>query len=516
MNGRVRALPRAISARLSTLAAMAGLSALAACGLVRGPEAPKSPAPPTAEARAEARADSLLHRPGPPVGLKVADRLRYPTLRFDAPAVEQFKLSNGVTVFFLEDHTLPVVDAFIDLKGGYVFFDRDHYAAAAALLPMMRNGGTLSLPPDSVDDLIELNALSMNTSTDGARLLFGVGGLRRQMDLSLGLWGDMLLHPRFDSSAVERWRRRELESARNIADFPGSLAVLEFNRIMYGDHPTGWMMTAPDLAPDKVTPARLREMHRQTVCPEGAVIGAAGDVTREEMRAALEKALAGWRPCGRELKMPPPPTLRREPGIYVIPKTLSQSTIVVGQPGGVLLRETPEYFASRIANWVIGGSGVTSRLMTRLRTEEGLAYSAASIWGAAREHERIFGAITHTKSESTVAAVRLLLGTLDDALVHPPDSAEVKLARESIVNGFVFGFSSPVEVVARQVAYMADGFPPDWLTRYLDGIRAVDSTAVADVLHKRVDPRGFSILIVGDTTAFDMRALGDYTVLAGR
>ncbi len=490
--------------------------AVASCGVLRHPEPVAPGSPPTVEQVAQAEADSLLHRPGPPVGLDVVEGLKYPSLRFDPPQPEQFKLSNGVTVFFLEDHTLPVVDAFIDMKGGYVYFDRGRYAAAAALLPLMRNGGTRALSSDSVDEIIEFNALGMNTSTDGARMVFGVSGLRRQLDLTLGLWGDILLHPRFEAAAVERWRLRELESVRRIADFPGSLAVLEFNRLMYGTHPTGWMMRESDLSPDKLTPARLRDMHRRTVCPEGAVIGAAGDVTREEIRAALEKALAGWKPCGHELQTPPPPTLLHQPGIYVIPKALSQSTIVVGQPGGVLLGESPEYFASRIANWVIGGSGFTSRLMTRLRTEEGLAYSAASIWGAARDHERIFGAITHTKSESTLDAVAMLVGTLDQALTNPPDSQEVKLAREAIVNGFVFGFSSPVEVVARQVTYMADGFPSDWLTRYLNGIRAVDSASVADVLHRRLDPKGFSILIVGDTTAFDMRTLGDYRVLAGR
>ncbi len=492
------------------------VGALSGCALRGKPEPVGPPSPPTPEQLARAKADSLLNRPGPPVGLEVVEKLQFPRLRFDAPQPVKFQLSNGVTVFFLQDHTLPVVDVFIDLKGGYVYFDRAHYAAAAALLPMMRNGGTRSMTPDSVDEVIEFNALGTNTSTDGARMVFGVSGLRRQLDLTLGLWGDVLLHPRFDASAVERWRLRELESVRRIADFPGSLAVLEFNRLMYGVHPTGWMMTEADLAPAKVTPATLRDMHRQTVCPEGAVIGAAGDVSREEIRAALEKALAGWRPCGRELQTPPPPALLKEPGIYVIPKALSQSTIVVGQPGGVLLGESPEYFASRIANWVIGGSGFTSRLVTRLRTQEGLAYSAASIWGAAREHERIFGAITHTKSESTLDALHMLVGTLDQALTSPPDSEEVKLARESIINGFVFGFSSPLEVVARQVTYLAEGFPADWLTRYLNGIRGVDSTAVADVLHKRIDPNGFSILIVGDTTAFDVHALGDFTILAGR
>ncbi|MBW3554825.1 MAG: insulinase family protein [Gemmatimonadetes bacterium] len=453
---------------------------------------------------------------GPPVGLRVIRRLRYPRLRFDPPSPERFQLSNGVTVFFLRDRTLPVVDLFIDLKGGYIYFDREYFGAASALPSLLRNGGTASFPPDSVDELIEFHALGISTSADGGRMLIGVSGLSRQLDLLATLWGEILLKPRFDADAVERWRLRELESVRRIGDFPGSLAVLEFNQLMYGDHPTGWVMNEHDLTPGKLAADRLRVLHGRMLCPQGAVIGAAGDVSREELRETLERALAGWDRCDSALTPPAPPELAHDASVYVIPKTLSQSTIVVGQPGGVLLGESAGYFASRVANWVIGGSGFTSRLMNRLRTQEGLAYSAASIWGTARDHPRIFGAITHTKSESTIAATRMILETMRAAVDSPPGREEVELAREAIVNGFVFGFSSPVQVVARQVTYLADGFPADWLTRYVEGIRDVDSASVARVLDRHVHPSRFTILIVGDTTRFDASLLGPVRYLPVR
>jgi zinc protease len=491
--------------RAARVAALALLLPAAACSRRSAPE-PGTP---------EARADSLLDRKGPPVGLRAVQRLRYRPLRFDPPTPEEFTLSNGVTVFFLEDKALPLVDVFINVRGGYVHFDRDHYAAAAALLPLMRNGGTRELTPDSLDALVEFHALGLRTSTDGGRMVLGINGLSRQLDLALDLWGDLLLEPRFDPAAVEQWRERELDAVRRIGNFPGSLAVLQFNRIMYGDHPTGWMMTEEDLAPERLSRDRLLAMHRQSVCPETAVIGASGDVSRRALEAALERALAGWEPCGEELREPPQPRLHSVPAIYVIPKDIPQSTVVVGQPGGVLLRESADYFASRIANWIIGGSGFTSRLVSRLRTEEGLAYSAASIWGAARDHERIFGAITHTKSESTLEAMRLMLETLEEARSDPPDREEVELAREAIVNGFVFGFNSPAQVVSRQVSYLAEGFPRDWLSRYLEGIRDVEMDDIADLLARRIRPGGFTVLIVGDTTAFDVSELGPYTILPG-
>lgn len=449
----------------------------------------------------------------PPSGAEALRRLTYPPLQFDVPEPERFELSNGVTVIFLRAAALPLVHVFVDVEGGYTYFGRDRYAAGAALLSLMRHGGTTTLTPDSMDALIEFHALGVNTYSDGGRLLLGVNGLRRHLDLALDLWSDMLLRPGFDPAATERWRARELGAVRHIGDFPGSLAVLEFNRLLYGDHPTGWMLTEEDLEPGGLEADSLRWLHRRLVCPDRAVIGASGDMTRAEVEAALERVLADWRPCGEPLEAPAPPVLEPRPGVFIVQKPLAQSTVVVGQPGGVRLGETEDYFASRVANWAIGGGGPNSRLESRVRTEAGLAYTVASVWGVARDHERIFGAITHVPADRTLEAVRMIRESLDEARDRPPSREEIALARDAIINGFVFGFGGASQIVARQVSYLADDLPTDWMARYLDGIRKVDERQVARVLRRHLRPDDYSILVVGDTMAFDPSALGRHTVL---
>ncbi|HSH46854.1 MAG TPA: hypothetical protein VK966_13490, partial [Longimicrobiales bacterium] len=248
--------------------------------------------------------------PGPPVGLHVVRALEFPPIQFDPPEPERFELSNGVTVFFLRDQSIPLVDVFVSVRGGYAYFDRSVYGPASALPSLVRNGGTRSLPPDSLDELIEFHALGLTVSSNGARMMLGLSGLDRQIDLVADLMGDILLNPRFDRDAVERWRLRELEAVRRAGDFPGSLAVLRFNRLAFGDHPTGWIMETSDLVPEKFEPETLRSLHQRIVCPEGAVIGAAGDVTREELEDALERALGDWEPCDQELETPAPPDLQ--------------------------------------------------------------------------------------------------------------------------------------------------------------------------------------------------------------
>lgn len=475
--------------------------AVAGCGWVGG-------GPEAAEPGARLEAAEM-----PPVGRAAVRRLSFPPLEFDPPRPERFELSNGATVYFLEDGTLPLVDVLVNVRGGYVYLDRERYAAASGLLPLMRYGGTETFTVDSLDDHIAFHSLGVSTSTDGTRMVVRVNGMRRQLDQVVEVWSDILLRPRFDPDAVERWRLQELEAIRRRSDFPGSLAVLALNGVIYGDHPNGWQMTAADLAPGKIDSAQLRRLHTRTVCPEHAVIGAAGAVEPDSLRATLERALAGWEPCGTELGDPPAPVLESDRRVYVIHRASGQSTVAVGQPGGVVMAESMDYFASQLANWIIGGSTFTSRLMDRVRAEEGLAYTAASIWGAAATHPRIFGAITHTRPDRTVEVARLVLRTLEEVRRDPPGTEEVARARRAIVNGYVFGFGSAAQIVSRQVSYRADGLPEDWLTRYFQGIQKVEAGDVARVIRRHIHPDEMTILIVGDTTAFDASVLGPVTTL---
>ncbi|NIP59217.1 MAG: hypothetical protein GWM92_13000, partial [Gemmatimonadetes bacterium] len=210
-----------------------------------------------------------------------------------------------------------------------------------------------------------------------------------------------------------------------------------------------------------------------------------------------------WDPCPEPLPESPQPDLRRDGGVFVIPRELNQSTIVMAEPGGVRRAPVDPYFASRIANSILGASGFTSRLVERVRTEEGLAYSVSSLWTAPDESEGIVGAITRTRSDATLAAIRVVLEVLEEMRREAPSRAEVRTAVDEIVNGFVFNFQDPGQVVSRRLFYLAEGLPRDWLERYLEGIQGVRPRDVHRVVSREVDPSRMTILVVGDTARFE-------------
>jgi len=450
-----------------------------------------------------------------PVGREAAEGLRYPELEFRpaSPVVHEVR---GVPVFFLESHTLPLVTVFARFKGGFGRFPRDMMAAATALPSILRYGGSVGMSPDSVDRTLEQYAIQTSFGGGGEGVFSSVNTLTEHLDVALDMWSSLLARPAFDSAQIEIWRGREMESVRRRGDDPARLAFSEFNRLLYGDHPIGWEMEAGDLVPGQIGREVLAELHDRIVCPRGLTLGVTGDVTWSELRPRIEAMLARWPACSGDVPPSPVPDIRQESGIFVIPRKSEQSVIVMAHAVSLRLEDSPEYFAAQIGNSILGGGGFSSRLLSRVRTEEGYAYSASSLWTTPRNHDGLLGAITRTRPENTVPAIRLILDTMEELRILPPSSSEVETAVERIVNGFVFNFESPAQIVSRRMFYLAQGLPDDWLERFLDGVERVDAAGVHEVLARHIRPEDMIVLIVGDPDRIGrdaLEALGPVTIL---
>ena len=181
----------------------------------------------------------------------------------------------------------------------------------------------------------------------------------------------------------------------------------------------------------------------------------------------------------------------------------------------VRLGDTQDYFASRIGASILGGGGLSSRLMTRLRTERGLAYSASALWTTPITYPGLVGAVTRINTEQTVEAIRLILSSIGEMTETPPAAEEVERKVAEIVNGFAFNFESPARIVARQITYRWQRLPDDWLDRFLLGVQAVEPDDVRRVFRDHVAPERMVILVVGDPEQMDvpLDALGDVTLL---
>ncbi|MEJ2540829.1 MAG: pitrilysin family protein [Gemmatimonadota bacterium] len=448
-------------------------------------------------------------------GRETVETLTFTELDFHPPTPVEHRLSNGVTVFFLPDSTLPLVDVYARFSGGWGRFERRHFAAGSALPSLLRRGGTRTRSPDSVSHAMEYLALQTSFGGSGESVTSTLNTLRRHLPEALDLWAEMLREPGFDTAEIAVWRGRELENVRRRTDEPGRLAFAEFNRLLYGDHPVGWEMTVDDLTPERLTDEELHWVHERVLCPGNLLLGVAGDVAWDEIEPLLEQEFASWPECPEPLPPSPAAQVGADPGVYLVPRPVNQSVVVMAHPVSLQQGDTPEYFASRIGNAILGAGGLTSRLMGRIRTEEGLAYGASSVWTTPRRYEGLLGATTRTRTDATARVVRLVRETLVSMTEEPATEDEVNAAVDEWVNGWVFNFESPSRIVARALAFRASKLPDDWLTRYLAGIQAVEPDDVRRVYGRHLRPDQLVILVVGDPGPLrePLEALGPVTVL---
>jgi predicted Zn-dependent peptidase len=440
------------------------------------------------------------------VGREAAEALRVDPISFSPPVPEVREVA-GVPVLYLEDHTVPLVTLFSRFRGGYGLFDRSLYGAATALPSLIRYGGTDTLPPAAVDELLEYYAIQTTFGGGGETVFSSLNTLTEHLGAALELWSGMLRTPRFDSAEVEVWRGRQLESVRRRSDDPQRLAFSEFNRLLYGDHPVGWEMYEGDLEAEDLTPEVLREVHGKVLCPENLTLGVTGDVSWDELEPLLESFLGAWPPCAEALPPSPIPDIRREAGVFLIPRELEQSVLVMAHPTAVRLGSGGEYFSAQIGNSILGSGGFGSRILSRVRTEEGYAYSASSLWTMPRHYDGIVGAVTRTRPENTVPALQLILDIMFEMTEAPPTRQEVSTTVDQIVNGFVFNFETPAQIVSRRMFYLAQDLPEDWLEQYLEGIRNVTPESIRTVFQNHVRPEAMTILVVGDPSRIGLEAL---------
>jgi zinc protease len=154
-------------------------------------------------------------------------------------------------------------------------------------------------------------------------------------------------------------------------------------------------------------------------------------------------------------------------------------------------------------NYILGGGGFNSRLMREVRSNRGLAYSVYSYFQVGRRLPGPFIAGCETKSASTIEVVRLLRRLMAEMREEPVSADELALARESLVNSFVFGFTDSHEVVSQLLRLDFYDYPPGYLETYRDKVTAVTAEDVLAAARERLHPDRQTVILVGDVSAFD-------------
>jgi zinc protease len=446
---------------------------------------------------------SSTGRPGgfrPIQSVPAVKDLKFPPLKpIQIPPVDFVTLPNGMRIYLLEDHELPVVDGTALIRTGNLFDPPDKIGLATITGTVIRSGGTRTKSGDQLDAELENIAASVESRIDETSGTVSFSALKENTDEVLAAFHDVLTEPEFRQDKVDLAKSQTRAGIARRNDDAHGVAQREFDSIVYGRNtPYGWQIEYPTI--DRISRDDLRAFYQRYFFPANVMLAVWGDFRSAEMKAKLETVFAGWRVT--QPAVPAFPEVRQSsaPGIYLATKTdVAQTFFVVGQLGGVL--RDKDFPALDVMADILGG-GFRSRLFQRVRSRMGDAYEIDADWGANYDHPGLFRISGSTKSASTTDTIRAIQEEVQKIRAAEVTDEELSTAKQTALNGLVFAFDTKSKTLARVLTYEYYGYPKDFIDQYQKGLAAVTKADVLRVAKQRLDPASFTTVAVGNPKDF--------------
>lgn len=440
----------------------------------------------------QAAADKSLYDPRklvtPPIG------------RIQEVKPERFTLPNGIVVFLLEDHDLPIVSGTAYFRTSPTFVPGDRVGLGSLTGSVMRSGGTAKHSGDYLDDRLAAIGASITTGIGADMATSGFRSLTDNLGEVIGLWAGVLREPAFPDDKIELAKvglRRQIASRND--EMMGVLTRVAPQAVYGKDSP--WARQPEYATVEPIAAADCRALHAKVFVPERMVLAVYGDFKSADMKKLLAVRFGDWKKSGTPAPVLPPTPSKAEPRLVFAPKEdVTQSGIVVAQPS--IRVDDPDYAAMQVLEQGLGG-GFASRMFSRIRTQRGLAYGTGASAGADFQKPGVFIAYSLTKGESTMVALDLVREEVRRVTEQPFTPEEMDVAKSAVVNAFVFNFEDPSQTLFRAAQYEAMGYPQDFLTTYQKQLATLTAEDVLAAARRKIKPAEQVVVLVGKEKDFD-------------
>ena len=444
------------------------------------------------------------------------DRSKVPALgaapQLKLPAIQKRVLSNGVPVWVVEAHEVPLAQITLLVKAGGSDDPAGKFGLASLTAAMLDEGAGTRSALEIADEIDFLGAeLGASGSFDASAVRLGVPVAR--LGAALTVMADVALRPTFPDAELQRLRVERLTELLQARDDAGSVAAMAFARLLYGpSHRYGTSAVGTPTSIKSLTASDLKAFHAATFQPANATLIAVGDITSDSIVPQLEKHFGSWRagatPPSRPTVPAAPQPAQRQITIVDMPGA-EQSQVRIGWVG--VPRSSPDYFTLQVLNTILGGS-FTSRLNQNLREEHGYSYGASSRFDM-RLSAGPFFAGAGVQTDKTAEALREFFTELTE-IGKPIPADELNKATNYIAFGFPSNFETISDFSAQLEQLIVYGLPESYYADYVKNLQAVTAEAVQKAAATYIQPQRFLVVVVGDRKVIEpgIRALNLGTV----
>ena len=432
------------------------------------------------------------------ISAQAPDRSKAPALgpppQLNLPPIQKKALSNGLAVWVVESHEVPLVQVNLLVQAGTGDDPAGRFGLASLTVEMLDEGAGNRSALEIADAVDYLGAsLGTASSPDASAVRLNVPV--SQLEEALPILADVALRPTFPQQDLDRIRQERLTSLLQAEDDPQSIVALAFPRIVFGPenrYGTGQVGTPATLK--TFTADDLRSFHGTYYTPGAAALIVVGDVKADEVLPLLEKQFGPWKGAAAKRRpVPAAPQLARGQVTVVDKPQAAQSQIRIGWVG--VARSTPDYFTLQVLNTMLGGS-FSSRLNQNLREEHGYAYGAGSVFDM-RLSPGAFYAAAGVQTDKTADALREFFSELN-GMLKPVPADELARVKNYIALGFPGEFETIADLARHIEELIVYNLPDGYFESYVKNINAVTAADVQKAAAKYIQPSKFAVVVVGD------------------
>jgi zinc protease len=418
-----------------------------------------------------------------------------PDPKFSLPPVEKTKLSNGLNVWVVQKHNLPIVAMDLDINAGGTLDPTDR-AGLASLTASMLNQGTKSRSALEIANGLQAIGSSVTAGASWDTSGVSMSTLTKNLDPALDFFADVVGHPTFPNTEFTQLRGRVMGGFRQRKASNTAVAGVVYDKVLYGNQTYGRQLTGDEKSVQAISRDDLVKFYENYYRPNNATLIVVGDVTMDTIKPKLERAFADWKSGGISPASMAEQKMMGKPGIYIVDKPgAAQSSVNIGVVG--IDRTNPDYFAVQVMNSILGGGG-TARLFMNLREDKGYTYGAYSRF-TPRRGAGPFSASGEIQTVSTKEAVQEFLNEIQGMRgSRPVTPQELEVNKQAFIRRFPSAFET-VGGISNQLGTLVTYNLPD--TYYNDYISKINSVTIEDVnrvANKYLDSSRMAIVIVGD------------------
>ncbi len=426
------------------------------------------------------------------------EQLKFPQLTFNVPdaGAMRVKLADGVPCYIASDRMLPLVTVQVLFRGGQYLDPAGKEGLAELTGTVWRTGGAGKLDAKALDEELDFLAATLSTSVRGTSGSVSLNLLSKDVDRGLALLMDVLKEPRFDETRLAKAKDDMLSEMKRRNDETEAIEDREWDRLVYGkDYWINRLATKTSV--DGITRDDLVAFQKRLSNPANFVVAVAGDFDRAVMISKLNATLGTWKATGPGVPPVPQPDESAKPGVYVVNKPdVNQGRVSIGHIG--VKRPLADEFAVSVANDILGGGGFTAWMMSRVRSDEGLAYSAYSRFPIGDVYPGVFHAYFQSKSSTCAQAAALTNDLIAKIRTGKVTDKELSTSKSSFIETLPRTFESRLKTVARYAQDELVGLPHDYWKNYRQRIGAVTADDVAKAASAHFRPDRLIVLVVGN------------------